>query len=538
MSSVLPAFLALLPVGVVLTGLWRGWPAWRAALAGLAVALGVAGWQVWAGVDVPDAATLWAAWRRWWPVTLEVVGIIGGGLALSQCLQACGAQAALAGWVRQRAGQGVGAALLVVHGVTPFAESVTGFGIGVMAGIPLLRHMGLPPARAALLGLLGLCTVPWGSMGPGTLVAAGMAGLPFDALGLASAALSLPPFLLAGWGAAWLAGAGGWRWRDVAQASASALALWLAVLGANAWLGTAPAGAVGALAVLLLLLALRRGGWPPVPPLARWALWAYALVLCGVLAGRLPLWPAAWQRLLASPALWLWVAALCVAWAMRPARAMLNKSPRYGASCMGMGCKTQTAAIPCGIARICNAADRPRQGCAVREGLVQHCPRAQARVLAQRVARGWAAVGLVALAYVALGLVMGLFGMAARLAGALAQLGDAYALAAPFVAGLGGFVTGSNTAANAMLADTQARIALHLGAPLLPFMAAHNVGTALLMMASPAKVEMAAQLAAPAGESPETPTAQTRAWVQRMALLAAVPSLLALAVLNLVLLRG
>jgi hypothetical protein len=36
-----------------------------------------------------------------------------------------------------------------------------------------------------------------------------------------------------------------------------------------------------------------------------------------------------------------------------------------------MGCKAQTAAIPGGIARICNAADRPKPGCDSRERVVQ-----------------------------------------------------------------------------------------------------------------------------------------------------------------------
>ena len=39
-----------------------------------------------------------------------------------------------------------------------------------------------------------------------------------------------------------------------------------------------------------------------------------------------------------------------------------------------MGCKAQTTAIAVAVARICNAADRPKQGCAVREGLVQRRP--------------------------------------------------------------------------------------------------------------------------------------------------------------------
>ena len=54
-------------------------------------------------------------------------------------------------------------------------------------------------------------------------------------------------------------------------------------------------------------------------------------------------------------------------------KATLNKSPRWRAPWFGMGCKAQTAAIAAAIARMCNAADRPKQGCAAREGLVQRC---------------------------------------------------------------------------------------------------------------------------------------------------------------------
>ena len=88
--------------------------------------------------------------------------------------------------------------LLVVHGVTPFAESLTGFGIGVTIGIPLLAHFGLPARTVAVIGLLGLCAVPWGSMGPGTLIAATMSGLSFHDLGVTSAAISLIPFVVTG----------------------------------------------------------------------------------------------------------------------------------------------------------------------------------------------------------------------------------------------------------------------------------------------------------------------------------------------------
>jgi DNA ligase (NAD+) len=55
-------------------------------------------------------------------------------------------------------------------------------------------------------------------------------------------------------------------------------------------------------------------------------------------------------------------------------RESLSESARAGAPGFGMGCEAQSAAIPSGIASICNEADRPDPGCASREGLAQRFP--------------------------------------------------------------------------------------------------------------------------------------------------------------------
>ena len=67
-------------------------------------------------------------------------------------------------------------------------------------------------------------------------------------------------------------------------------------------------------------------------------------------------------------------------------KATLDKSARIDAPGFGMGCEAQSAAIPEGIASICNEADRPKPGCDSRDGLVQRCPK-------PRIVRQWRAVG-------------------------------------------------------------------------------------------------------------------------------------------------
>lgn len=468
--------LSALPVVVVIVALVCGARSLYAALGGVLAAA--------CGVALAFPLTLSQASQAlvvWLPVLAEVVLIVGGGLLLSEVLKASGAQQALAQWVLGQTGSGVGAVLLVVHGVTPFAESLTGFGIGITIGIPLLAHCGLPARKVAVMGLLGLCAVPWGSMGPGTLIAATMAGLPLDALGLASAWVSVIPFVLTGAVAAWLASAPGQRGRAVLQGMGSGLLLTAAVALANAVVGTPPAGALGALAMMVLFLwrARRRKqvGQKRVAlsPLGWRALQAYGVLLGGVLlAGVLAnMLEGALQwngmgHLLASPALWLLVAALWFA--------------------------------------------RGRPG---REGR-------------QRVLRAWGQVAPVTGLFIVLGVLMAASGMAAQLAHALAQGGSLYVFAAPFVGALGGFVTGSNTGANAMFAAPQAEIAQALGVAVLPFMAVHNVSASLLLMASPGKIEMACHLA------PEGALAQRRL-VQTQVLLVDMAAVAVMAALNVVL---
>lgn len=411
-----------------------------------------------------------AAAMRWLPILAEVLLIVAGGLLLSEVLRDAGGQASLAKWIRGRAGHGVGAILLVVHGITPFAESLTGFGIGVTIGIPLLAYFGLPVRKVVVIGLLGLCAVPWGSMGPGTLIAATMAGVPFPALGVTSGIISLVPFIVTGVLAAWLASAPENRGMAVLQGALSGLALTVAVTVANIVFGTAPAGALGALAMITfhLLRGQQRQDTSSLEPAGRRALGAYGVLLGGVLAAGLIVkiagLPEGW-RYAASPALWLFIAA---AWFAR------------------------------------------------------------GRPAAQPVRRAWTAwqqVAPVTGLFILLGVLMAISGMAAFLAQTLAGAGTLYLAAAPFVGAIGGFITGSNSGANAMFAATQAEIARSLGIDVLWFMAIHNVAAAFLLMASPGKIEMAVQLA-------PAEAAEYRRWIQTTILATAFVVVALLAIVN------
>ena len=180
--------------------------------------------------------------------------------------------------------------MLVVFGLVPFAESVTGFGIGVTVGVPLLLRLGHDVRRAAVLSLLGLVAVPWGALGPGTLVAADLAGLSLLDVGVRSALLSLPVML----GSAltcWLVLRRGAErpGRLLAHLVAAALLLNGGILAANLLMGTPPAGIVGSLLVILVHLVAFKiaGSLVPAGPQVLRSLLPYGVLTAGLLLARL-----------------------------------------------------------------------------------------------------------------------------------------------------------------------------------------------------------------------------------------------------------
>ncbi len=459
--SVFPLLLTILALGFRMKALHAALLGVGATVIAILVAFPLSVLQI-------EAATL-----RWGPILAEVLAIIAGGLLLSNVLQHNRGQASLAKWIEERSGNNIGTILLIVHGITPFAESVTGFGIGITIAIPLLAHLGLPTARVAIIGLMGLCAVPWGSMGPGTLIAATMADVSFYKLGVVSAVISCVPFIVTGMAAALLGGSTEHRRRDVFYGFLSGLCLTLLITVMNLVVGTAPAGALAALIMIVFYLMLgRKRRMPHLNREGRNAVCSYAVLLSGVLVtgwivGLLKL-PAGWHYL-ASPAVWLFVASIFAAkgWPQKPPL--------------------------------------------------------------QKAWSAWVQSASVTGLFLIIGILMAISGMAECLARTLAQAGPVYAVMAPLVAGLGGFVTGSNSGANAMFAATQADIARSLHFNVLWFVGIHNVAAAFLLMASPSKIEMALQLL------PEVAGGE-RHWVQKTALYVSVFVIVALMLLSCLLL--
>lgn len=429
------AALASLPLVIVTLLLTLRVSALRSATAGIVVTclLIVTTFSGRAGEVMPGLL-------RWLPTAVEVVVIVVAGIALARILGASGAQGLLAGWLGRMTGGPVATALLVVHGVTPFAESVTGFGVGVLVGVPLLAAAGFSPHRSAVLGLLGLCAVPWGALGPGTIIAGRLIGETPEAVGIATAWPNLVVTVGVGI-AAVLMVPGGRSPGALLAGIVSGLILGAGILLSSLLIGMAPSGALGGLLAVATHLAWRRvhGTRITLPRQVRHALGPYLLLLGGILASTVAVTTldvaGPWATI-ASPALWL--------------------------------------VLTCLFALRWLDVDR-----------------VTARRLADEVGRLGRQTALPTAAFLLLGVLMVLGGLTVPIGEAIRATGAVALVLGPAIGAFGGFITGSGAGANSMFAGAQAAVAEGLGVSVLAFVGVQNAAAGLLTMASPARVLLA-----------------------------------------------
>ncbi|TNM53230.1 L-lactate permease [Brevibacterium sediminis] len=423
------AVLALTPILIAIVLLLFKQSSWAAALAGAVLAAGLV-----AFVFPTPASVLVESGIDYFPLILEVALILLFGMLLARLLESAGSMSQISSWVESLSpGRPLGVAL-VVFGIVPFAESVTGFGIGVTVGVPILRHLGCTLRQSAILGLLGLIAVPWGALGPGTTVAAALAGLDVDELGLATAWINAIPVIIVAIAVVAI----------MRPSAASALGiigagalLWAGILASSSVIGMAPSGIIGSLIVILLVGALfmirkratgltRRLGVAVLP---------YGVLTVGLLLARAlhAALPSTFTQIIASPPFWL--------------------------------------AAACLIAAITVAGRRDVTVAAV---------------------RSWVPIGVGTAAFMLMGWIMTTTGMSEAI-GSLLPAG--LILLTPWLNSIGAVLTGSNTGANSMFTGTLTAAAASSQVSALPVVAAGNAAGSLAALAAPPRVAMAVQIA-------------------------------------------
>ncbi|MDJ0662812.1 MAG: L-lactate permease [Crocosphaera sp.] len=144
--------------------------------------------------------------------------------------------------------------LFLVMGLAPFAESVSGFGVGTVLIIPIFIALGYSTAQSAVLGLLGQMAVSWGGLAIGTALAADLTQLDPNILGANTAVLMAPLPLIYGLIALFLSGGKkALRQHGLIAIGAGSL-LSVSLGGFSLWPGIELAGILGSLGVMLFLL--------------------------------------------------------------------------------------------------------------------------------------------------------------------------------------------------------------------------------------------------------------------------------------------
>ncbi|WP_306362308.1 L-lactate permease [Nocardia sp. CC227C] len=248
---------AVIPLVVVLgviTGLRR--PAPWAAGAGVGAAVLLIGWRPEFALP-RDALGTGAAGAGL--LVLNAAAVMLPGVYLSQVLTRRGVHESLQEWVRALPLSGPAKVALVVAGIAPMVEALTGFGVSLLVTVPVLLALA-PPATALRQAMLGMNIMPWGTLGLATVIGATLTDLPLPTLGTATAITSALVFPLVTVWAALLARPDH-RLRTTVQAAGAGGLLALALLVCNHLGAVSPAGVLAGLvttAVGLLLCAARR----------------------------------------------------------------------------------------------------------------------------------------------------------------------------------------------------------------------------------------------------------------------------------------
>ncbi|WP_411754661.1 hypothetical protein [Serratia sp. (in: enterobacteria)] len=225
---------------------------------------------------------------------MSTAGVIIPGLAFVILVERQRVPQAIGHWVNELGWTPPAQVLFIILGLAPLLEAMTGFGVSLIATVPLL--MGLFNRQSGMkIALSGMVIMPWGTLGLATLIGALLAHLPPNTLGSHSALVSTPVFICLTGIALWLAGI-------------RTLLPWLALLiisgifigvlfSVNLYSGPEVSGVLAGLSITVVGLAIafmRRGKWAHWPKAA----WPYLALLGVVVLSRIIFtltgWDSSW----------------------------------------------------------------------------------------------------------------------------------------------------------------------------------------------------------------------------------------------------
>jgi len=400
------------------------------------------------------ALSLDALWRAL-AITTPIAYILLGGVFLYSVLRAGGALDAIARMTVAAAPNPGLRILLLTYGLGVFFESATGFGVGIIVTAPLFLSLGYRPLQAGLLALLGQCAVPWGALAIGTTLGARLADLPLSSASLHALLLSVPSILICGTAALIVAQVKQSLWQSLLQLLGTATALITGIALCSLADAAELAGCVGGLAVIVLVLGLRRTNRQPAIANSHAKTLRYLTPLI-VLVTSLAL-----TRLL--PAL----GDVLKQFTLRSPDGLLALAPLYHAGfwllvAAGSGILTFRLSGP------------------------------QLRQISRTALSQWLKAVLAVAGFIASGQIMLVAGMTEALTHSAAQAASgSLPLLMPLVGALGGFLTASNAGSNAIFMEFQLQLTALAQFDLNYTAAAQNAAASIACMMSPGRLALA-----------------------------------------------
>ncbi|CAM4174874.1 L-lactate permease [Kerstersia similis] len=449
-------WLAPVVLLIVLIGVFRQ-PVIRSALLGAALALVVAFLSAPKVFGLHEAV-LSVARGSW--IGLTVVPYILGGLLFWRVASLAGraVQPDLAGAVAGDASEKLAYAQRRIlfnacFLIGPFAESVTGFGVGMMGTFALLASLSLRPAYLLAFGFIGQALGPWGGMASGTLIAAALAGSDPATFAIWSGGIVcvvLLAWLPLFWRLAEQAGLG--FPREERRKDAAWLAATLVLLLLMTWLGGPETGLIASFGPVIALRYFlgHDARFSSLLQAAR-QVWPYIL-LVGILA---------LTRLIPS-----WARFLRDAGSIRPFENLPAFSPMFhsGVWLMGLGLLV---------------------------AVLVHESRRVVPIMRESWASGKTAIFTTAL-FCILAEVLSLSGIATSLAaGMLEALGRTSVFLSMMLAALFGLVTNSANASNGLLMNSQLALAHGTGLSALGAAALQHASAIAMSTFSPVRIMLA-----------------------------------------------
>ena len=451
--------IALVPLllSVAAIALWRQ-SALRAGLLGIVGTVGIILTSSSYQLSLPSAVQSLSTGAY---NTLNISLVLLGGVSLYRVLEKSGALQEIANSIIAAIAEPVHRLLALVLGASVFFESATGFGVGIVVVAPLYIALGYAPLQAAVLALLGQCAVPWGALSVGTVLGAEISGIPEARLGLLTAVFNFPITALFGFAALRVAGL-------LSRRAIRFLVLYAFMLSVLLWLctlfvGVELAGCLAGLFVVIFAVAATRSKRPEPESMSVQKLPLLAFVPFAALM------------------LMLFVTRLV---------------PGVGKELKGITVPvTHTHSIAlfyhAGFLLLLSAMVGLLVFPAARSGF---------KTLLATVTRQWMLATLAVASFIVFGQLMSDADMTGQIARSIASVSPVqYLFMVPVIGALGGFLTASNAASNALFMTLQTTAATELNLPADVVAASQNASGSNVTLASPGRLIFAASVIGEAG---------------------------------------